>query len=185
MADRESPITLTIRLNRIEDWFTAPPADPFQPGYHTLAGIDQIAAVMAGRRSKNGVQVTFVLPESVSQSGKSKADVQAAIERYCDVRIGLAQTELDARYRAIQRNIRVGLLLLALSLAAGSAITSADFIPERLGFLLSNAISILGTVALWTPVDALLFGLRSLRKSIGVYCAIKGMSFDLRYVNGD
>jgi len=172
-----STITLTIHLNRIEDLFAPPQVDPFHKGFHTLSGIGQIASALQRKVPRDGLHVTFMLPESAPKAEKS--DVQAAIVRYCDVILSTTQAELDARRELTHRNLVTGTGILGLSLLIAASLTKMEFLSDALRNLLSNSISILGTVALWGPADALLFGLRPLRRSIRIYTAIRSMAFEL------
>ncbi|MBK8026672.1 MAG: hypothetical protein IPK19_36130 [Chloroflexi bacterium] len=107
--------------------------------------------------------------------------MQEAIERYCDVMIGISRTALEARRHTIRRNLRIGVLILAISLGVGAGLANAEFLSPGLRGLLANAVSILGTVALWTPVDNLLFGLPPLARAVRIYEAIKALAIELRF----
>ncbi len=171
-------ITMTIHLNQIEDLFAPPQVDPFHERYHVLSGIGQVASALQAKVPRDGLHVIFVLPDSAPKV--EKAAVQAAIVRYCDVMITNTQAELDARRQVTQRNLGVGMGILAASLGLAASVTRMEFLSAPLQNLLSNSISILGTVALWSPVDALLFALRPLRRTIRIYSAIKAMTFEIQ-----
>ena len=179
-TDKDARQSISIQLRRIEDLFSIPAVDPFDPGYQTASGIEQIAARLGVMRLRRGLNITVGLPASAARPEGLNAAAQAAIQRYCDATLADRQLDLAARRRRTWRNLGVGLLILAASLGLGAGITSLDFLNPGLRALLSNAVSILGTVALWTPVDAWLFGLRPLQSSIRVYTAIRNATLDIQ-----
>jgi hypothetical protein len=181
--DKGARQSISIQLRRIEDLFTVPAVDPFDAGYQTAAGIEQIAARLAVMRLRRGLNITVGLPASAPRTEGLTSSAQAAIQRYCDATLADRQLELATRRRRTWRNLGVGLLILAVSLGLGAGITRLDFLSAGLRALLSNAVSILGTVALWTPVDAWLFGLRPLQSTIRVYTAIRNASVEIRYAD--
>lgn len=170
--------TLTIHLNRIEDLFAPPGVDPFQVGYHTLSGIAQVASALQARIPRDGLHVIFVLPSGAPKVDES--EVQAAIKRYCDVALTVTQTDYDARRELTHKNLIAGTAILGLSLLIAASLTNSEILSPGLRSLFSNSLSILGTVALWGPTDALLFGLRPLRRTIRIYTAIKYMTLEIQ-----
>lgn len=180
-ADKDARQSISIQLRRIEDLFSVPAVNPFDAGYQTASGIDQIAARLSVMRLRRGLNITVGLPASAPRPEGLTAAAQTAIQRYCDATLADRQLDLAARRRRTWRNLGVGLLILAASLGLGAGITSLDFLSAGLRALLSNAVSILGTVALWTPVDAWLFGLRPLQSMIRIYTAIRNATVVIQY----
>lgn len=168
-----TPHDLTIRLERIEDLFTAPQLDPFHRAYHTLSGIERVANHLKGYATRSELRVTFVLAQTPARPDSLTGETQAAIARYCDVMIDNTYAELVARRRRVRNNLLVGLLILGVSLVLGAGVANASLLSNNLRALLGNSISILGTVALWSPVDALLFGLPPLYRTLQLYAALK------------
>jgi hypothetical protein len=73
------------------------------------------------------------------------------------------------------------MLILGLSLALAAAVTRAEGMADWLRTLLSNSISIFGSVALWSPTDAFLFGMRPLYDDVRICKAIRDMTFEIQY----
>lgn len=178
MSDSSSRI---IRLHQIDNLFSSPQADPFHPHFQTLSGIEQITSLLKTGVPPNELHIIFVLPASTPRQDTLKSEMQDAIERYSDAMISTTYLERTERRRTILRNLAIGVLVLGVSLGLGAAISGAEFLSSALRNLLSNTISILGTVALWSPVDALLFGLQPLRNNLKIYHAIKSLSFELQF----
>ncbi|MEZ4669332.1 MAG: hypothetical protein R3E39_15615 [Anaerolineae bacterium] len=180
-----TPISQIIKLARVEDLFSLPPLDPFDARYPARSGMEQIATFVRANAIRDGLHITFVLPAATPRQDMLKVEIQSAIARYCDDIINSTRIELTERRQTTYHNLAVGTLILAVSLALGAVVSNAEFISGGIRNLLSNTISILGTVAVWTPTDALLFGQRPLRKTIKIYTAIRNMSFDIHCTDMD
>jgi hypothetical protein len=175
------PHNVTLRLNDIHDLFTPPRHNAFNDNYLPLSGIDQIALQLKLVHARGSVHTTFILPAQANQEPNLHAEIQAAIQRYCNIRLEYFMIELKSRQSNVIRSIEVGVIILGISLALAATISHAERIVEWLRMLLSNSISIFGSVALWSPADAFLFGIRPLYNDIHVCQAICQMTFDIQY----
>jgi hypothetical protein len=181
-SNRMLPYNITLRLNDIHDLFALPRYNAFQENFLPLSGIDQLAhQLKLAQIRHNGLHVTFMLPESAKQDRIQESEVQTAIQRYCNARLNHLMIELKARQLNIIRSLEVGVIILGISLALAAAISHSETIIEWLRTLLSNSIGIFGSVALWSPADAFLFGIRPLYHELHVYRAIGVMRFDIQY----
>ena len=178
---KKLPHFVALRLNDIHDLFALPRHNAFQDNYLPLSGIDQIALQLKMAHLREGVHVTFILPAGIDQTTDSQADIQAAVKRYCNTRLDHLMFELKARQLRVIRSLQVGVIILGISLALAAAISRTEGIVDWLRTLLSNSISIFGSVALWSPADAFLFSLRPLYNDIEIYFAIRDMTFDIQY----
>ncbi len=182
---RNLPHEITLGLHDIHDLFALPRHNAFHENYLPLSGVDQIALQLKYARLRNGLHVTIVLPEGTNQEPDLHAEVQTAIQRYCNTRINNLMFELKARQLTVIRSLQVGVLVLGISLALAAAVSRTEFLVDWLRNLLANSISIFGTVALWTPADAFLFGMRPLYNDIHICQAISDMTFDIQYEKFD
>lgn len=173
--------SLTVKLNTIQHLFWASQLDAFQPAYQPDSGIDQIVLSLKSGRLNGDLHVTFLLPAAEESNVHLKAEVDAALKRYCTVQIQKRSAALHAKHQSVVRRLLIGLLILGLALGLAAAISNAEFIASWLRNLLSNSISILGTVALWSPVDNFLFGLSPLARDVKIYQVIKSMTFDIQF----
>lgn len=175
------PQEVTQRLDSIHDLFALPRHNPFHENYLPLSGIDQLALRLKYARLNNGVHVTFELPPDAAPAAPSHDEVHAALQRYCDARLGNLLLELKARKLTVVRSLQIGVIILGISLGLAAAISNMEFFAPWLRTLLSNSISIFGSVALWSPADGFLFGMRPLYTDIRIYRAIRDMTFDIQY----
>jgi len=182
-VDRTLPYPITLRLNDIHDLFALPRHNAFHENYLPVSGIDQIAhQLKLARLHRDGsLHVTFILPESMRQDGDLSAEINVAIKRYCNTRLANLAIDLKSRQISVVRALEVGILILGVTLGLAAAVSRTEGIVEWLRNLLSNSLSIFGTVALWTPADAFLFGMRPLYTDLRVYQIICDMSFDIQY----
>ena len=171
---------ITVELNNIQELLVAPQDNPFQPNFRLMSGIEEIVQIMRTRTRREGVDITLVLPAGTLITPDAETQLHSAVVRYCDAQIKRNQLELEAG-RVIQwRRFRFGLLLLGLSLLVASAISNTAFLADWLKSLLSNVIGVLGTVALWSPTEALLFGWSPLLKKVRIYEILKGVTLKFR-----
>ena len=177
----KGPASVTLRLNDIHDLFALPRHNAFQDNYLPLSGVDQIALQLRYARLRKGLHVTFILPESADQDPNLHTEIQAALQRYCNVRLDNLLVELKARRLTVVRSLQVGVLILGVCLAVAAAISRTEGIVDWLRTLLSNSISIFGSVALWSPADAFLFSMNPMYKDFEIYRAIREMTFDIQY----
>jgi hypothetical protein len=179
------PHSITLKLNDIHDLFALPRHDAFKEDYLPLSGIDQIALRLRRARLENGLHVTFIVPAGGDPNPNLHGDVQAAIKRYTTIRLNNILFELRARQLTVIRSLQVGVIILGISLALAAAISHTEGIVDWLRMLLSNSISIFGSVALWSPADAFLFGIRPLYNDTHIYLAMRDMTFDIQYEKPD
>ena len=177
----KGPTSVTLRLNHIHDLFAMPRHNAFQDNYLPLAGIDQIALQLRYARLRNGLHVTFILPTSDDEGTDLHAEIQAALQRYCNVRLDNLLIDLMTRRLTVVRSLQVGVLILGICLALAATISRAEGIVEWLRTLLSNSVSIFGSVALWSPADAFLFSMRPMYNGIEICSAVREMTFDIQY----
>ena len=179
--NRLSPRTITVRLHDLHDLFAMPRHNAFLENYLPLSGIDQIAQELKLMRSHEIVKVNFVLPQLTEPVGDQHAQVQSAIQRYCDNRLRSLIIDLKVWQVSVIRSLQIGVVILGVSLGLAAAISRTESIVSWLRTLLSNSISIFGSVALWSPADAFLFGMRPLYNEIRTYKAIRDIDFDIQY----
>jgi len=172
--------TITVKLHAVHDLFAMPRHNAFLDNYLPLSGIDQIAQQLKLMRTGDNIQVTIILPEGVDQTPDLHAEVQSAIQRYCDNRLRSLIIDLKVRKVSVIRSLQIGVVILGVSLGLAAAISRTESIVSWLRTLLSNSISIFGSVALWSPADAFLFGMRPLYNEIRTYKAIRDIDFDIQ-----
>jgi len=84
-----------------------------------LSGIDQIALQLRVMRPRRLVHVHFMVPVGTESSANVHAQIEAAIKRYCDVRLSNLSIELKARQLTVIRGLQTGVIVSGDFIAAG------------------------------------------------------------------
>ena len=172
MASDKYNYALTLRLKDPHHLFEAPGLSPFSPDYREhnyTSGIEFIADELYANTSYNRVRLTLVLPPDQITPGL-ELEVMHAVDRYCRGRLKDIEHQIHAsRWRG-----RRALLLafLALFVFTGGAILLASVItPQNVIVLgvISEGLAIAAWVALWVPLEMLLFTVWEYRLDRKIY----------------
>lgn len=144
-----------IELANLGELFQAPDPDPFSGRPHAESGVDRILNVVRPRR-RGAISATIILPAS-ERAPDLEARTRAALEVYCNARIGTTDNnKASLRQEGISTLWR-GLFFLALCLLGSRLVGEPRFLPGIFGRFLDEGFIIAGWVALWYPLDVLLY----------------------------
>jgi hypothetical protein len=177
IVDKGDAIELTMHLGAIGELFTAPEFDPFTAQTRTTSGIDDLVAHLGARRlrRKPKVKTTIILPADQVTPGLAK-EVDVALDRYCE-----RATEETRRTMAVSRFEGTNKLPIGLTVALITfliALVVVALLPEglrQLSILLTPIITVTVWVAIWNPVETLLYESWSDRRILQVYKTIRAM----------
>jgi hypothetical protein len=177
IIDKGDAIELTMHLDNIGELFTAPEFDPFTAQSRTTSGIDDLVAHLGARRlrRKPKVKTTIILPADQVTPGLAQ-HVDAALDRYCE-----HATEETRRTMAISRFEGMNKLPIGLAVAFITfliALIVIVLLPDALrqiSILLTPIITVTVWVAIWNPVETLLYEGWSDRRILQVYKTIRAM----------
>jgi hypothetical protein len=151
-----------VRLAGVSELFRAPEPEPFSGWPESASGIDRMLQQLRPHAARP-VRVTLELPAAACVPGL-EADTRAALHLYCDARIA----GLDADGAAMRREgfiaLGRGLLFMALCMLGAKITGEPAIIPTVVGRYLSEGFVIAGWVALWHPLDLLLYQRWPLRR---------------------
>jgi hypothetical protein len=157
---------LVLRLDRLEDLFGPPALDEFGGSADLTSGIERVVAELQATRPAS-VQVTIVVPEADLTDGV-ESRLTDAIQRYCRSRL----TELEHRRAALRHEgfsaLALGAPLLLLALAVTALVTQSSLPAFWRSFLGDGLLLVLAWVALWYPLDTLLWYGRPISHEISV-----------------
>ena len=153
--------------------FEAPPSDPLAPDFARSTGMERILAQLAALSARECARARLVVRLPAVAPGDA-ARIEAAIRRYAAVR----RADLALRRRALRRE---GVQTLWLALAFIALCVVLALLLGALGGtglvadLLRDGLVIAGWVALWRPLDLLLFETWLLRREKRILAAVEAM----------
>ncbi|MGQ0549896.1 MAG: hypothetical protein ACT4PY_09565 [Armatimonadota bacterium] len=149
-------LELTLRLQDIHDLFTPPALTPFSDGYHEhslKAGVEHILGELYAHPSAGRINLTVLLPEDRITPGLHR-ETQQAIERYANARITAARHEVNKVWYQGTRALPVAVVGLLILIQGSLPLMEARSYWLQ---VLGNGLNVAGWVAVWFPLDALIF----------------------------
>jgi hypothetical protein len=168
MADRV--LEATYRLVDPRHLFVAP-ADPFSPDYGTGPVLDDVVNDLYTTTSYKHVHLTLELPpEETTPAAVDR--IRVAVLRYCDQsERELDRTRRGERFRATFALVIALTALVCFVIVNRSVQDSADFVVE----VIIEGLTVAFWVAVWFPLDTLLFGQWQRRLDQRIYTTIAAM----------
>ena len=160
-----------------------PEISPFSEDYQVYSatsGIEFIVNEMRANLSHKRVEATVVLPAD-QITPDLEAQTCEAVRRYCRARIHtVGQDQRILRTRILRtrilRSVVLAIVALFLSVGIGYPMTlEEDFLPALIG----NILYFFGWVAIWYPMDAIVFGRRDLRMDENSYQRVIEMKLSI------
>lgn len=148
---------LTLHLTRLEEMLIAPEPQPLEGRFGERAGVDRLMdALRAGyTRRLAGVNARLVLDEMPTPETRRRVDgALKALSLYQDGRLG---EQLVSVRRDGLRALGKGLLFVLACMIVSAAVGTMTILPELVRTLISGGIVVAGWVALWNPMELLLY----------------------------
>jgi hypothetical protein len=159
VADR-GVLRLTLRYTDINSLFEKPDVSPFSEDfleYGTVPGVEYIYNELQANPALKRVETTIVLPPEQITPDLERS-TREAIRRYCLARSWeVGQSERALRWRAF-RALAVALVLFVIYVLLQWKLKDIEILAIS---VVLEGLDILVWVALWFPLDALIFGLQS------------------------
>lgn len=160
---------LVLALDTAEELFAAPEPNPLAGRFETESGMDRLVDVLTPSAARAPLTLELQITHADSTT---TAQIPSALAGYVDHRVA----ELRQEKRRIERRglteLVFGLLFLGVCLALSGAAASVPGGPAWLGLVIAEGLVIVGWIALWHPVDMLLFERWPLRREIILLQAI-------------
>jgi hypothetical protein len=174
------PNTITLQLNRVEELFSPPAADPFDPASRFISGIDEVFGQLALLKLPEIRQRRLVvsLPGGLVQPGDAER-VRAALQRYSQAKIQERQSALDLVKRKGPLSVWYSLIIVAVCLVLGWVVFSLPWLSDTLKSLFGVGINVFAWVALWQPAGIYLYEWIPLGRTIRMYQALAAMPLSL------
>lgn len=166
-----------LRLAKLDELVVPPPIDPLSGRFEDRCGVERILDRLRAERPRrlDAIEARLVLDEMPGPEAKRRVD-EALRARllYRDERLGeeILKTRRDG-VRALGKA-----LLFMLACMVVSAVTrETNLLPDLLRELISEGFVIAGWVALWSPIELLLFEWLPAKRDRNLYRIIGEMTY--------
>jgi hypothetical protein len=172
-------LRVTLRYQAIGWLFRLPDITPFSEDFEVYSsnyGIEFIVNELRANSSLKRVETTILLPpEQITPDLEQRTS--EAVRRYCRARShALGQDARILRDR-IKRSIVLAIVATVLSVGIGYPLSiDEDFVLSLLG----NILYFFGWVAIWYPMDAIVFGRRDLQLDVNAYERVMEMQVSIQ-----
>ena len=172
---------LVLDLATPEQLFEADSTDPFTPGFSFTSGIERALAELGAMRATDRRRARLVLrmPEEVVAADPGPR-LGEAIRRYCAARRADVALRRVALWREGFQTLWLALGFIAICVALSVMVELSGGLAPMGKDLVRDGLVIAGWVALWRPLDMLLFDTWLLRREKRVIDAVAAMPVVLR-----
>lgn len=176
--------TLEVRLELadLRELFGATPPDPLAGRPHAESGVDRILNWLRPKPGRE-VRATIVLPES-ARAPDLEARTRAALATYFDARIDHNRNDNRSLWHEGRATLTRGLLFLAICMLGSHIVGEPKYLHPVLARFLDEGFVIAGWVALWWPLDVLLYQHWPLARERRMYEALKRMELRFEFAGG-
>jgi hypothetical protein len=177
--NRNQTLDVRIELADPRELFAAPSPDPLSGQPHGESGIDRILNQLRPR-PKRSVRATLALPAAV-RSADFESRCRQAIQDYCDARIAHICNDRSSLWYEGRATLVRGLLFLGLCMLGSRIVGEPRYLHAVIARFLDEGFVIAGWVALWYPLDALLYQHWPLARERRLYQAVREMDVGFEY----
>jgi hypothetical protein len=155
--------------------------DPIGGQPYAEPGLERILNRIRPRPDRP-VRATLRLP-AATRTPDLETRMRSGLQRYCDHRIGQIGNDIASLRQEGLATLWRGLLFLALCMLGSQVLGEPKFLPGILARFLDEGLIIAGWVALWYPLDALLYQHWSLKRERRLYEQLRVMDLKFEFVD--
>jgi hypothetical protein len=160
---RDAPRELTLQLDSVAELFAPPRLDDHGGTASLASGIERLVTRLRSLPDEHRPRVVVVVPAHEVTDG-AEAQTRASIARFCDARSEELRLEREAQVRDGREALWIGLPILFLGLFLIEAIRRFATADVLTNFFADGLLLVLAWVAVWYPLDTLLYYGRSGRQ---------------------
>jgi hypothetical protein len=168
---------ITLHLDDIRELFRAPEIDPFAGRSHAESGMDRMVLQLRAR-PRGAVRARIVLPPS-QLAPDLESRCREALQHYCDTRIEQLMDQSVSLRREGYATLARGSVFLAACILGAQLAAEPIHLPAILARFLNEGFVIAGWVALWYPLDALLYLRWPVHRDRQLYEVLKTMEMNI------
>jgi len=148
-------LDVRLELASLAELFAAPTPDPLAGRPYVESGVDRILNQLRPKPGR-GVRATLVLPAS-ERAPDLEARCRTALERFCDAKLAHLRNDRSSLWHEGWATLARGLLFLALCMLGSRLVGEPRYLHPVVARFLDEGFVIAGWVALWYPLDVLLY----------------------------
>jgi hypothetical protein len=168
-----------LDLSDPRELFQSPELDPLAGQPHAEPGIERILNRIRPKPDRP-VRATLRLP-AAARAPDLEARVRAGLQQYSDVRIEQVTHDIASLRQEGLATLWRGLVFLALCMLGSRILGEPRFLPEMLARFFDEGLIIAGWVALWHPLDALLYQHWPLKRERRLYELLPVMDLEFEF----
>jgi hypothetical protein len=180
-VSKPASIDLRLELDSLEELFAEPDLDPLDGRGEELPGLERLLNQLRPQPRGVPLRTTLVLPAAARAADlepRCRAALRAVLERRLERNRNDARSLRQEGYATLWR----GLLFLALCLLGSRILAEVTLLPGFVERFLDEGLVIAGWVALWYPLDVLLYQRWPLARERRLYESIRdtALAFEFR-----
>jgi len=170
---------LKLELARLDELFCAPELDPLAGRVEELPGLDRLANQLRPL-PRAPVCIRIVLPAS-ERAADLEARCRVALRAVLDRRIERNRNDARSLRQEGYATLWRGLVFLALCLLGSRLMGEITLLPGFVGRFIDEGLVIAGWVALWYPLDVLLYQRWPLARERRLYETLRDMRLEFEF----
>ena len=174
------PTDIELALSAPEALFAAPDPDPLAPGFACMSGMDRVFAETSFRSASRLRGARLVLRPGAGAPPFDEARLGRAVAAYCAARASALRLERAALRREGLQTLGLAAVFIAVVVLLAAGVRAWIAESGLLPMLVRDGLVIAGWVALWRPIDILLFETWLLRRQQRVLAAVAAMPVVVR-----
>lgn len=147
--------TIELKVERVSQLFDTLDPFPFRERDLDREAEDFIVGWARELPRKQNIRIVLHLPQQEAQSEHAK-DLSKAFSAFFDYRAGVLTGELHELFRVGRYSLAIGLVVLAICVFVGGAVSSL-FRQSEFAKFVDEGLVILGWVANWRPIEIFLY----------------------------
>jgi hypothetical protein len=123
------------------------------------------------------LRILVHVPEREAAGAEARS-LPEAVANYFAYRAGMIERDIHELLRVGRRSLATGLVVLGVSIVLGQ-VARRYLLPEQLGQLVAEGLTLFGWVANWRPAEIFLYDWRVERNKLALYRRLAGARVDV------
>jgi hypothetical protein len=148
-----------ISLATLDQFFSEPTADPFDPNSRYVSGIDELVGELLRLNPNQRKMVTrlVVTLQAGTDIAGLEGSLRDALQRYCAAQVDANHRALEDVHRSGRRVLPYSIVAGLLAVVVGLLLALSGLVPDPLLPIVASVVSVFAWVALWQPAQLFLY----------------------------